>query len=72
MRGHEPIAAAHDRRHDDPQISAKDPTRLYPHHQGFCFIPRPVARHSEFRGQADSVKPMVRGTKATPASLFVV
>ena len=26
-----PAAAAHDRRHDDPQVSASDPARLHPH-----------------------------------------
>src|ERR1700722_1087701 len=49
-RGHEPFAAAHDRRHADPQVSAEHPTRLHPHHQGFCCIPRAIARHGELRG----------------------
>jgi hypothetical protein len=49
--GHEPVTPAHDRRHDDPQVSAKDPTRLYPDHQGFCCVPRPIARQGEFRGR---------------------
>jgi hypothetical protein len=34
---------------DMTKVSAKDPTRLHPHHQGFCCVPRPIARHGELR-----------------------
>jgi hypothetical protein len=33
------------------KFAPKDPTRLHPHHQGFCCVPRPIARHGELRGR---------------------
>src|SRR5438094_9020384 len=43
-----PVAPAHDRRHDDPQVIAEDPARLHPHDQELGSFPWPVARHGDF------------------------
>jgi len=46
--GHQPVAPAHDRIHDDPQDSAEDPARLHPHHQEHSSFPRPIARRARY------------------------
>jgi integrase len=50
-RGNEPIAPAHDRRHDDPQVLAQDPTRLRAKGQELHFIPRAITRYGDLRGR---------------------
>src|SRR6266852_335693 len=48
-RGNEPVAPAHDRRHDDPKTIAEDPARLHPLDQELRCIPWPIARQGELR-----------------------
>jgi hypothetical protein len=43
------FAPAHDQRHDDPQVSAEDPARLYPHRRRHRHVPRPIARAASTR-----------------------
>jgi hypothetical protein len=33
------------------KLAPKTQARLHPHHQGSCCVPRPIARHGEFRGR---------------------
>jgi hypothetical protein len=43
----EPVAPAHDRRHDDPEVRAEDPAGLHPNHQEAGCVSRSVARHGD-------------------------
>src|SRR6476619_2647243 len=50
--GHQPAAAAHDRRHDGPQFRKEDAERLHPPRQEPRRLPRPVARYGHGRGSS--------------------
>jgi hypothetical protein len=49
-QGYKPVAPAHDRRHDDPQANAEDPTRLHPQREGLRCVSWTLARHCEQGG----------------------
>src|SRR4029450_8530704 len=48
--GHQPAAAAHDRRHDGPQFRGEDAERLHPPSQEPPRLSRPTARYGHGRG----------------------
>src|SRR5215212_10115093 len=50
--GPQPAAAAHDRRHDGPQLRGEDAERLHPPGQDLRCLPRPIARYGHGRGSA--------------------
>ena len=48
----QPVAPAHDRRHDDAQLRASNARGLHPRRQGICWLPRPIAERGKLRGGA--------------------
>ena len=50
--GHQPVAPAHDRGHDDPQARAEDAGILHPRRQELHRLPWPLAGPGERGGPA--------------------